>query len=152
MMLEKAHRTVFNDRMQKTVFDLHRKYRREEIVSRTFSSRKKGWDIKKKSMLIESLLLNIPIPMIYMVERADGKIEVVDGQQRLDAVFDFLDNRFPLTGLELLKELEGKKFMDLEAVDSALQRKLEEFPLSLSVIKRESPPGIELEIFKRLNQ
>lgn len=151
-MLGKNHQAVFYDRVMMTVFTLHRKYLRDEIISRTFSQKKKGWGIKKKSMLIESLLLNIPIPMIYMTERADGKIEIVDGQQRLDAIFDFLNNCFPLTGMETLKGLEGKKFIDLEIVDSSLQRKLEEFPLSLMVIKRESPPGTELEIFKRLNQ
>jgi hypothetical protein len=116
------------------------------------SKRKKAWDIKKKSRLVESLLLNISIPMIYMVERTDGRIEVVDGQQRLDAIFDFLNNQYSLTGLSILKELNGKKFKDFEAVDTALQRKLEEYPLSILVIKRESPPGIGLEIFKRLNQ
>lgn len=151
-MPEKAQRMVINDRMMWTAFLLYRKYRGGEIISRAFYRQKKEWDIKKKSMLIESLLLTIPIPMIYTVEREDGKIEVVDGQQRLDAICDFLDNCFPLTGLALLKELEGKKFMDLEPVGSALQRRLEEYPLSLLVIKRESPPGIELEIFKRLNQ
>ncbi|MCU0287053.1 MAG: DUF262 domain-containing protein [Acidobacteria bacterium] len=151
-MLEKVHRSVFYDRMMMAVFTLYRKCQRNEIIARTFSREKKEWDIKKKSMLIEFLLLNIPIPMIYMTERSGGKIEIVDGQQRLNAIFDFLSSRFPLTGMEILKELEGKKFIDLETVDSSLQRKLEEFPLSLMIIKRESPPGIELEIFKRLNQ
>jgi hypothetical protein len=150
--MEKIHRVVFSDRILLTVFTLHRKYERGEIISRTFSRRKKGWDNKKKSRLVESLLLNIPISVIYMAERTDGRIEIVDGQQRLDAVFDFLNNRFPLTGLTILKELNDKKFKDFEAVDTVLQRKLEEYPLTVTIIKRESPANIRLEIFKRLNQ
>ena len=150
--MEKIHRVVFSDRIQLTVFTLHRKYERGEIISRTFSRRKKGWDNKKKSRLVESMLLDIPISVIYMAERADARIEIVDGQQRLDAVFDFLNNRFPLTGLTILKELNGKQFKDFEAADTVLQRKLEEYSFTAIIIKRESPAHIRQEIFKRLNQ
>lgn len=150
--MEKIHRLVFSDRILLTVFTLHRKYERGEIISRTFSRRKKGWDNKKKSRLVESMLLNIPISVIYMAERPDGRLEIVDGQHRLDAVFDFLSNRFPLTELTILNDLNGKKFKDFEAVDTVLQRRLEEYSISVIIIKRESPANIRMEIFKRLNQ
>jgi len=149
---EKTFRTVFSDRLLMSIFILHSKYRRGEVISRTFYQRKEEWNNKKKSRFIESLLLNLPIPLIYMRERSDGKIEVVDGQQRLGAVFDFFNNRYALTGLSILKDLNGKRFRDFETGDTVLQRKLEEYPFSVSVIKKESPPGIELEMFERLNR
>ncbi len=148
----KAKRLVFSDNFQFSIFILHRRYEKGEIISRTFSKRKENWNSEKKSRLIESLLINIPIPMIYMAERMDGKKEVIDGQQRLDAIFDFLNNRYPLMELTILKELNGKRFKDFEKDYTTLQRKLEEYPLSVLVIKKESPTYIGPEIFKRLNQ
>lgn len=147
-----ASRLIFSDRMLLSTFTLYRKYRRGEIILRTFFQRKEAWDNTKKSKFIESMLLTIPIPMICMMERSEGKIEVVDGQQRLEAIFDFFNNQYPLTGLTLLKHLNGINLKDLKSNDTALLRKLEEFELSTAVIKKESPPGIEMEIFKRLNQ
>ena len=145
-------RLIFSDRMLLSTFTLYRKYQRGEIISRTFFQRKEKWNNQKKSRLIESLLLNIPIPLVYMRERSEGKIEVIDGQQRLEAIFDFFNNHYPLTGLTLLKHLNGKNLKDLKTKDTALLRKLEEFELSVMVIKNESPPEMEMEIFKRLNQ
>jgi hypothetical protein len=141
-------RLVFSDRLLLSTFILHRKYQRGEIISRTFYQRKEKWNNQKKSRLIESMLLNIPIPLVYMMERSEGKIEVVDGQQRLDAVFDFFNKKYPLTGLTILKDLNGKNLKDLKTNDTALLRKLEEFELSVVVIKKESPKEIEMEIFK----
>jgi len=147
-----ASRLIFSDRMLLSTFILYRKHQRGEIILRTFFQKKETWDNTKKSKFIESMLLTIPIPMVCMMERSEGKIEVIDGQQRLEAVFDFFNNQYPLTGLTLLKHLNGKNLKDLKTNDTALLRRLEEFALSVAIIKNESPRGIEMEIFKRLNQ
>jgi hypothetical protein len=143
---------VFSDRMLLSTFTLYRKYQGGEIISRTFFQRKVTWDNTKKSKFVESMLLDIPIPLVYMMERSEGKIEVIDGQQRLEAVFDFFNNQYPLTGLTRLKHLNGKNLKDLKTNDTTLQRKLEDFQIPVMIIKNESPPGIDIEIFKRLNQ
>ena len=74
------------------------------------------WDTKKSSRLIESALLDIPLPVIYLSEEKDGREYVIDGQQRLTAFFSFIDGEFPdkkefkLSGLKVYKDLNRKSF------------------------------------------
>ncbi|MCC2315606.1 DUF262 domain-containing protein [Cellulomonas xiejunii] len=78
--------------------------------------RRLRWSNKKKSLLIESLLLNIPVPPIFLYERDYNEYEVIDGRQRLDAISSFLSNDYSLTGLEYWPELRRKRFLDLPPV------------------------------------
>src|SRR5438132_381932 len=59
------------------------------------------WDDRKSSRLIESLLLNVPIPVCYFSEAEDGSYSVIDGQQRLTALYRFMSNLLPLSGLRV---------------------------------------------------
>lgn len=116
------------------------------------------WNTTKASRLIESLLLNIPIPVIYVAEAAGGKQEVVDGQQRLTSITSFMRGSFPegtgikkefrLTGLQVLSELNGKRFAELEV---STQNLILEATLRVIVIKAESHPDVKFEVFERLN-
>jgi len=72
--------------------------------------RRSRWDNSKRSLLIESLLLNIPIPPIFLFEKEYGVYEVIDGRQRLETLKDFLSNNISLRGLKYWKELNGKRF------------------------------------------
>ncbi len=83
--------------------------------------RRLRWTNKKKSLLIESFLLNIPVPPIFLFERDYNEYEVIDGRQRLDAVSTFLANEYALTGLEYWPELNRKRFSELPQI---LQRGL----------------------------
>lgn len=83
--------------------------------------RRQRWSAKKRSLLIESFLMNIPIPPVFLFEREYNLYEVVDGRQRLDALREFLDNSYSLTGLSYWKELNGKTFNKLPLI---LQRGL----------------------------
>ena len=67
-------------------------------------------DNKRKSLLIESLILGIPISAFYFYEREDGRYQVIDGQQRLTTIKEFVEGRFCLTGLEYLGKECNKKF------------------------------------------
>ena len=78
-------------------------------------------DWPKASRLVESILLNIPIPTVYLCEEEDGTISVIDGQQRITSFVMFLKNEFSLTGLDVFPELKGKYFRDLDAIT---QRKI----------------------------
>jgi hypothetical protein len=82
---------------------------------RPFYQRRTRWDEKKQSRLIESFLINIPVPPIVLYEKDFNCYEVMDGQQRITALRDFYDNQLKLTGLELWPELNGKTYANLPA-------------------------------------
>lgn len=110
--------------------------------------RKYVWNNKFASQLIESLLLNVPIPPIYMAENDDFQYDVIDGQQRVYSIFRYLDNQFKLSGLEVLTELNGVQFFQL---DKKLQSKIKNKTLRCVVITADSHPEIKFEVFERLN-
>ena len=109
------------------------------------------WNAWKASRLIESLLLEIPIPVVYVAEETDGTYSVVDGQQRLTSLSAFVDGVFPdsdgkvfkLTGLRVLKELNGKEFRKLE---QRYQEKVLSTPVRMIVIEKDSDPDVKFEV------
>lgn len=110
--------------------------------------RKYVWDLAKASRLIESLLLNVPIPVLYFAEDETGTYEVIDGLQRLTTIKNFLENEFALSGLSVLTELDGKRFRDLTPKD---RRRLENRTIRCIVITEDSNPDIKFDVFERLN-
>ena len=71
--------------------------------------RRKRWDTARKSRLIESFIMNVPLPPIFLYEYSYAKYEVMDGLQRLTSIYSFYKGEFALDGLEYWVELEGKK-------------------------------------------
>lgn len=106
------------------------------------------WDNGKASRLIESLLLNVPIPVVYIAEDDDFSFEVIDGLQRLTTLKRFLNNEFPLTGITVLKEIFGKTFNELTPRD---QRRLSNRTIRCIAITMDSHPDIKFDVFERLN-
>jgi hypothetical protein len=106
------------------------------------------WDDSKASRLIESLLLNVPIPVCYFAENEDGSWEVIDGLQRVNSIARYLEEKFALRGLSVLTELNGKRFGELSGRD---QRRIESRTLRFVVITEESHPDIKFDVFERLN-
>ncbi len=80
---------------------------------RPFYQRRARWDSKMQSRLIESFLINIPVPPIVLYETKFNSYEVMDGQQRISAIQAFYENRLKLTGLELWPELNGRNYAEL---------------------------------------
>lgn len=96
---------------------------RKVINIRPEYQRRLRWSNKQKSRLIESLLLNVPIPPVFFYESSPAEYEVMDGQQRLNAIKEFLNNEFKLTGLTVLWPLNGLNFASLPPrVSRALRR------------------------------
>ena len=93
------------------------------------------------SRLVESVFLNLPIPRLYFNEEADGRWSVVDGQQRLLALFAFLENDHTLRGLTIYKDLNGKKYNGLT---KSRQRFFRNYILSVVIIKKDAPPQVQL--------
>jgi hypothetical protein len=118
------------------------------------------FDKIKASRLIESVLLDVPLPAVYLAEEADGTLSVIDGQQRLSTFFFFLENKFPvkgkdneftdfpLSGLQILGELNTKHFPDL---GKPLQLKINDTPIHVIIIQKDSNEDVKFDIFERLN-
>lgn len=110
--------------------------------------RRDRWDRGRQSQLIESFLLNIPVPPVYLAEEARGVYAVIDGKQRLTAISQYLGDEFPLKGLTLRPELEGRYYSELDSSDS---RPLGMRPLRTVIILRQTPDWVKHEVFLRLN-
>ncbi|MEO3795802.1 DUF262 domain-containing protein [Nonomuraea sp. B10E15] len=110
--------------------------------------RKYVWDRSKASRLIESLLLNIPVPVCYFAENEDGTYEVIDGLQRITTINDFLQDGFALRGVSVIKEFDGRKYSELPIKD---QRRLSNRTIRCIVITEDSHPDIKFDVFERLN-
>jgi 5-methylcytosine-specific restriction endonuclease McrA len=103
---------------------------------------------KISSSLIESLLMNVPIPTVYLSEEVDGTYTVIDGQQRLTSFVKFLSGEFQLSSLRILPTLNRKRFGDLDPIQ---QKRIKSTTIHSIIIKREADPDIKFEIFERLN-
>tara|TARA_B110000027_G_scaffold122850_1_gene138168 strand:+ start:1266 stop:2639 length:1374 start_codon:yes stop_codon:yes gene_type:complete len=109
---------------------------------------------KIASKLVESVLMDVPIPVIYLAEEQDGSYSVIDGQQRLTSFLSFINGKYPngdlfkLTGLKVFKELNRKLFSD---IGKEFQNKIRKTTLHTIVIKKESNEDVKFEIFERLN-
>lgn len=120
-----------------------------KIILEVPFQRNQVWKSDRSSQLIESIIMNVPIPPLYFSEEDDGTWLVVDGLQRLLAIKTFYQNEFPLKNLEIVKELEDFKFKDLPGQAREL---LKDGMLRINVIKKESHPDIKYDIFMRLNK
>ena len=111
--------------------------------------RRNRWHDARKSKLIESFLMNVPIPPIFLNEDEYGRYSVIDGKQRLTAINEFLLGRFQLKGLEVFSELNNSSVDDLP---STLMTALEtRATLRAIIILRQSDPDIKYQVFQRLN-
>ena len=106
------------------------------------------WDPKKQSKLIESCVMRIPLPVLYVAEGEDGRITVVDGLQRLSTFRRFFDDDLVLTGLGNEHPLTGKKRSDLPL---NLQERIEDTQLTLYILDKSAPQRAHLDIFERVN-
>jgi len=118
------------------------------LSERPSFQRRYVWSDILASRLVESILLNVPIPPCYLSQNEDFELDVIDGQQRLFSIYRFIDNRFPLVGLEVLTELNKKRFHE---IPMKLQRQLKTHTLRCILITNESHPEIKFDVFERLN-
>jgi uncharacterized protein with ParB-like and HNH nuclease domain len=120
-----------------------------QLILQDEYQRRQIWDARKSSRLIESLLLNVPIPVCYFAELEDSTYSVIDGQQRLTSIARYIQNLFPLSGLRVRPELNKLRFSELDKAD---QRLIKTRTIRCIVIQRESHPDIRFDVFERLNQ
>ena len=103
---------------------------------------------KRKSLLIESLMLRIPIPAFYFYENEDGIYQVIDGQQRLNTIKEFVDGKFALSGLEYLGEQYNKK--RLKDIDIKYVQRIYRTQIAVNILDARSPKKVIYDIFRRV--
>jgi hypothetical protein len=161
----RENRKLYVDKVDKSTSDLFRMIKEKELNLQPDYQRKFVWDKKTMSKFIESLLLAIPIPTIFLAENNDDTFEVIDGQQRLTTIFAFMKTKLTenelsslpeylqetdvltLLGLETLQQFNKHSYADLED----MQRKFNNVSLPVVIIKKDSTEDIKYDIFSRIN-
>lgn len=139
--------TVLIRNEARTVHDVVRRINQGQYVMDPEFQRDFIWPDDKQSKLIESVLMRIPLPVLYLAEDDQGRMIVVDGLQRLSTFHRFLKNELRLK-LPSQKELHGKSFEDLSP---KLQNRVEDCNLVLYIVDAKVPERARLDIFERVN-
>lgn len=170
--IEAAQRQVRTDAYQMSIGEIVSMYEAEEIIIDPEFQRLFRWNIGQKSKLIESLLLGIPLPSIFVFEREDGAWELIDGLQRVSTILEFMGQlRTPEGALQSPSVLEATKYLpslhngvweisdEIPSVPAAEQLQLEKphqlmirrARLSVEILKRPSDDQTKYDLFQRLN-
>ena len=135
-----------------TVYELVvRKWDRNLIKIDPEFQRNFVWKLPEMSQFIESIILNFPIPPLYLNQNREGELIVVDGRQRLTTLRKFIKNEFVLQDLQVLRHLNGKKFADLASLSGGFQAKIEDKKLLVFLIKPSVSLKVVYDIFYRIN-
>jgi Protein of unknown function DUF262 len=126
---------------------LAQKVRDEEYVVPSYQ-RAFTWEDERRSRFIESLIMGLPIPFIFFWEMPDGRLEIVDGSQRLRTIKQFIFDGLRLTELDPLTHLSGLCFDDLPA---SRQRKIMNRSIRGIVLNEHADEAARLDMFERIN-
>lgn len=121
----------------------------EQINLRPDFQRRDRWTNESRSRFIESIIMNVPVPPVFLGEEEYGKYVVLDGRQRLTAAYMFLSNQLRLEGLAVWNELNGLTYEDLKKKGFAAT--IERRFLPAILLTKESSPEVKYEVFDRLN-
>ena len=145
---------IFSQATDDKVDSLYKSHQKGRLLIQPNFQRHYVWDRQKATSLIESALLRIPLPVVYLAEEEDGKKSVIDGQQRLTSFFSFISGKFPdgkefkLGKMQVFHELKGKSFSDLS---DEYQERIEECPIRTITFLKGSDPELKFNVFERLN-
>ena len=134
-----------------TIFELKRKFDSSEkrIILDSDFQREEVWNLQRKIELVESVLMGLPLPIFYFNQDKYGRLIVVDGRQRLTALFEYMDDKFSLNKLKILPQMDGLKFSDLTPI---MASRIEDYQLQAHVILPPTPDRIKFDIFDRVNR
>ena len=107
------------------------------------------WDDVRQSRLIESITLGLPIPIIFVAENSNGRLEIVDGSQRIRTLTAFISNDLKLVGLEKLTKMNGIKYEELPV---SRQRKIKNTPIRMIVLSDSATDQVKNDLFERINR
>lgn len=167
----KAQRSVKTDAYQMSIGEIVSMYENEEIIIDPEFQRLFRWDIGQKSKLIESLLLGIPLPPIFVFERENGKWELIDGLQRVSTILEFMGKlKGPEGNIQEPSILEATKYLpslynavwqrselisigsdDEIQIDKSHQLSIRRARIGVEILKRPSDNQTKFDLFQRLN-
>ena len=144
------------DRLDMSFGELMNMYSNDELVIDPEFQRLFRWDVHQRTRFIESLLLGIPIPSIFVAEDPDGKWEIVDGLQRLSTILSFFGmlkhtpekNNWELEAGDVVETLKGLNLNDLPV---KYQLNIKRSVCRIEVVKWDSNYDMRYELFNRLN-
>ena len=161
-----ARQKIVKDGFDMSIGELIRIYEKKELIINPVYQRSFRWDESRKTRFIESLILGIPIPPIFVFTDEDGRWELIDGLQRLSTMFQFagvlkkpgseeFENRFIPSGTKLLPSLNEVVWEssddDEEDLPLAVRLDVERVRIRVEILKRESDGRAKYELFQRLN-
>ena len=146
--LDASASTISLEKADRSLSEFKRWYDEGDLILDPEWQRNYVWSGPQASRLIESFLLNIPVPVVYLSRTRDQQYEVIDGLQRLTSVFSYLAGEYKLAGLNIKRELNGKYFRDLE---KPIQRALKNATLRSFELSSGTNPDIHFIVFERLN-
>lgn len=159
--LEAARRTISTDSYPMSVGELTNMYTDGDLIIKPPFQRLFRWDDDQKSRLVESILIGIPLPSIFVAQDEDGRWELVDGLQRISTLLQLqglLDStEFPpleLAGTKYLPSLQGLSWEHSDhsrALTPAQRRDIKRAKIDLKIVQRESDPKTKFDLFQRLN-
>lgn len=164
--LKEAKKEIVKDSFDMSIGELARIYERSEMIINPNYQRLFRWDDSQKTRFIESLLLGIPIPPVFVFTDEDGRWEVIDGLQRLSTIFEFsgilkkddggVYPPFVPSGTRSLPSLDGMKWIsdgdgDNNVIPLSTRLDFERSRLRVEILKKESDEKTKYELFERLN-
>ena len=158
--IQKYRQEIKSERMDMSFGEIINMYRDKEIIISPEYQRAFRWDEQRQSDFIESILLGIPFPSIFVATNPDGKWELIDGLQRVSTVLSFFNelkdedgNPYPKNGLKLVEGsmLKGLKDITIDTLPLEYKLKIKRTPCRVEIILKESEFKMRYELFKRLN-
>ncbi|WP_031434234.1 DUF262 domain-containing protein [Methylomarinum vadi] len=160
--ITKASQDIVKDGYEMSIGELMNLYRDEELIIDPEFQRYFRWDLTRKSRFIESLLLGIPIPPIFVFQNESGVWELIDGLQRLSTIFEFVGilkgpdgdivTPEPLEATKMLPSLVGVKWVSGEnGLSKPLQLQIRRSRIRVEILTKESDSQSKYELFQRLN-
>jgi hypothetical protein len=152
--LDVGERRIATQSLDLAIEGLVARISRSGLILQPEFQREYVWSAAKASALVESVLMRIPLPVIYLAETSEGDWEVVDGQQRLTSLYSFIVGKFPdgtkfkLGQMSVRSDIKELAFKDLSKSD---QNAILNYTLRAVILQNESHPDLKFEVFERLN-
>jgi hypothetical protein len=156
VLIESKRNSLKTERLDMSFGEIISMYSRDELIIDPEYQRLFRWSIDQQTRFIESILLGIPIPPIFVAENSDGKWEIVDGLQRVSTILSYFGtlrslpdkNNWALSEGDLIKDLRGFKY---EQLTTKIQLNIKRFVCRIEILNWNSTIDVRYELFNRLN-